>query len=286
MAINLAEKYEKKVQERFTCSSKTDAYCGHDYNFEGTNSINIYSIDTVPLVDYTRSGTNRFGTATELGDTKQTLVLTGDKAFNFTIDKGNNMDQLNIKQATACLKRELDEVVTPYIDKTRFQKWVDGNGLSSGTTVTTSVDGAATKDNILELIFTANAKMNDDLVPANNRVLFIPELTFLKFRLSDVVTGAADGLTTQNVRQGYKGTIDGLSVVTVPSSIFPANVNFILKYKNATVDVFKLKDYRVHEDPPGISGNLVEGRIIFDSFVLDTRAKGIYVSNDGLKGLD
>jgi hypothetical protein len=279
MAINLAEKYEKKVQERFTTSSKTDSYCGHDYTFEGVNSINIYSIDTVPLVDYTRSGTSRFGDATELGDTKQTLVLTGDKAFNFTIDKGNNEDQLNIKQASACLKRELDEVVTPYIDKTRFEKWIAGNGLTKGTSVTTVKDGVLTKANILERIFTANAQMNDDLVPAGNRVLFIPELTFLKFKLSDVVTGSNDALTTENVRKGYRGTIDGIPIVTVPSVLWPESANFILKYKNATVDVFKLKDYRIHKDPPGISGNLVEGRIIFDSFVLDTRAKGIYVSS-------
>ena len=38
----------------------------------------------------------------------------------------------------------------------------------------------------------------------------------------------------------------------------------------------KLEDYRVHADPPGISGSLVEGRIVYDAFVLDNKAKAIY----------
>lgn len=278
MAINLASKYEKKVQERFTAGSKTDAYCGHDYEFTGVKSIKIWSVDTVANTDYTRTGTSRFGTLTELSDTVQEMTLAKDRAFTFSIDAGNASEQFNIKQANACLKRQIDEVITPEIDKYRFEQWVAGNGLSSGTEVLSSVDGALTKSNIIEKIFTANATMSDNLVPTSGRVLFIPELTFLKFKLADVVMGGADSLTTQNIRQGYRGTIDGVSVVTVPSSIFPEDVNFILKYKNATVDVMKLKNYRVHKNPMGVDGDVVEGRFIYDSFVLDTKAKGIFVS--------
>ena len=69
MAINLAEKYSQKVQERFTIGSKTDRYCGHDYEFTGVKTIKIYSVDTVPTTNYTRTGTARFGALTELGDT-------------------------------------------------------------------------------------------------------------------------------------------------------------------------------------------------------------------------
>lgn len=44
----------------------------------------------------------------------------------------------------------------------------------------------------------------------------------------------------------------------------------------ATVAPAKLEDYKIHEDPPGISGSLVEGRIVYDAFVLENKAKGIY----------
>ena len=202
-----------------------------------------------------------------------------DKAFTFSIDAGNASEQFNIKQANKCLKREIDEVITPEIDKYRFEKWIAGNGLTTGKAVLSSKDGVLPKANIVEKIFTANATMSDEKVPTTGRVLFIPELTFLKFKLADVVMGGSDTLTAENIRRGYRGTIDGVDVVTVPSSIFPAATNFILKYKGATVDVMKLKNYRVHKNPMGVDGDVVEGRYIYDSFVLDTKCKGIYVSS-------
>lgn len=279
MAINLADKYEKKVQERFSITSKTDKYCGHDYEFTGPNvkTIKIYSIDTVPTTDYVRSGTARFGTLVELGDNVQELTLAKDRGFTFSIDAGNASEQFNIKQANACLKRQIDEVITPEIDTYRFAKWVEGNGLSDGYSVTTSTDGVLDKDNIIEAIFSANAQMSDDKVPTVGRVLFIPELTYVKFKLSDTVMNT-DGVSAENLRRGYKGTIDGVDVVTAPSSIFPSGVNFLIKLKGATVDAMKLKNYRVHKNPMGVDGDVVEGRYIYDSFVLDTKAKGIFVS--------
>lgn len=276
MAINLAAKYEKKVAERFSLGSKTDAAAGHDYDFAGVKTIKIYSIDTVAMTDYTRSGTARFGALTELGDTMQELTLAKDRAFTFSIDAGNASEQFNVKQANAALKRQIDEVVTPEIDAYRLSAWATGKGLTDGE-ILSSVDGELTADNIVEAIFTANAKMSDEKVPLNGRTLFIPELTFVKFKLSSIVMGA-DGIAAENLRRGYKGTIDGTAVVTVPSSLFPAGVNFLLKHKGATVDPMKLKNYRVHKNPMGVDGDVVEGRIIYDSFVLDTKAKAILVS--------
>lgn len=281
MAINLASKYEKKVAERFTTRSKTDGYVGKDYEFTGVKSITVYSVDTVSMTDYTRSGTSRFGTLTELGDTKQDLKLTKDRAFTFSIDAGNASEQFNIKQANACLKRQIDEVITPEIDKYRLKAWVDGNTdgtTANNVTVPTLKDGALTKANVVEKIFTANATMTDKNVPIEGRVLFISELDFLKFKLSDQVTGT-DGIAAENLRRGYRGTIDGLTVVTVPSSYMPTNVNFIIKHRSATVDPFKLKNYRVHKNPMGVDGDVVEGRIIYDSFVLSTKKDGIIVSS-------
>ena len=279
MAINLAEKYEKKVAERFSLGSKTDKHCGHDYDFTGVKTIKVYSVDTVPMTDYTRSGSTRFGELTELGDTVQEMTLTKDRAFTFSIDAGNASEQFNVKQANASLKRQIDEVITPEIDAYRLAQWAAGNGLSDGNTILTAQDGALDETSIVEAIFVANATMSDNRVPMNNRVLFIPELTYVKFKLADVVMGA-DSIGAENIRRGYKGTIDGVEVVTVPTSLFPSGVNFILKYKGATVDAMKLKNYRVHKNPMGVDGDVVEGRVIYDSFVLNSKCKGVYVSKN------
>lgn len=278
MAINLASKYEQKVAERFSLGSKTDKWAGKDYNFTGVKTIAVYSIDTVAMSNYTRSGTARYGNLTELGDTKQELTLAKDRGFTFSIDAGNASEQFNIKQANACLKRQIDEVITPEVDAYRLSSWATGRGLSTGNTILTSADGTLTKSNIVEKIFTGSATMSDNKVPTTGRVLYIPELTFVLFKLADVVMGA-DGVSEEAIRRGYKGTIDGMAVVTVPSSLMPTGVNFIIKHKNATVDPMKLKNYRVQKNPMGVDGDVVEGRIIYDSFVLDSKCKGVFVSS-------
>lgn len=273
MAINLASKYSTKVAERFSLNSKTDAHAGHDYEFSGVKSIKVYSIDTVPTTDYTRNGTSRFGEITELGDTVQEMVLTQDKGFTFSIDAGNASEQFNVKHANACLKRELDEVVTPEIDMYRLNKWANAEGIQ------TVADGSLTKSNIVEKIFAGAAALSDEKVPMGGRVLYIGEKTYVNFKLADVVM-AADGIAADNIRKGYRGTIDGMDVVTVPTSYMPAGVNFIIKHKSATVDPMKLKNYRVQKNPLGVDGDVVEGRYIYDSFVIATKAKGIYVSKN------
>jgi len=276
MAINLATQYEKKVAERFSLGSLTDAAAGKDYSFSGAKTINVYSIDTVAMTDYTRDGSARYGAISELGDVTQELTLVPDRCFTFSIDAGNDSEQFNVKQANACLKRQIDEVVSPEIDAYRLAAWASGKGLVTGS-VLSSADGALSKTSIVDAIFTASAKMSDTMVPRAGRYLFIPELTFVKFKLADAVMGA-DGMSEESIKTGYKGTIDGMRVVSVPSAIFPAGVNFIIKQKNATADPFKLKNYRVQKNPMGIDGDVVEGRVIYDSFVLDSKANGVFVS--------
>lgn len=270
MAINLASKFESKVAERFSLKSITDAYAGKDYSFEGVKTINVYTIDTVQMVDYTRSGTSRFGTVNELGDTIQTLTMAKDRGFTFSIDKGNQMEQYNIKQSNKALQRQIDEVTTPEVDTYRLAQWAAKAGL-------TSEDGELTSANVLEAMFDAMSTMNDKYVPRDGRTFFLLESVYNKLLLANQIVGV-DALGQKTITSGKAGMIDGANVVPVPSTYMPENTNFILKYKNSTVDPFKLKDYRIHTDPPGISGALVEGRVLYDAFVLDTKKNGIYVS--------
>jgi len=282
MAINLAEKYSKKIDERFKLSSRTDSGAGHSYDWDGTASIRVYSVDVVSNTDYTRSGTSRFGTVSELGDAVQVMTMARDRSFTFSIDEGNKVEQFNIKQASACLKRQWDEVCTPEIDAYRLKSWATGRGLSSGKSIITQTETAAlTNKNILESIFTASASMSDKLVPSVGRTLYIPELTFLKVKLAENVMGGSQ-LNSEAVRRGFKGTLDGMDVVTVPGSLWPVisgkTLNYIIKLKDATVDPMKLKNLRVQKNPPGIDGDLVEGHFMYDSFVLDSKSSGVLIS--------
>ena len=76
--------------------------------------------------------------------------------------------------------------------------------------------------------------------------------------------------------KGVIGNLDGAAVVKVPAVRLPENFGFMLAHPSATVAPTKLEDYKVHQDPPGISGSLVEGRIVYDCFVLDNKVKAVY----------
>ena len=75
---------------------------------------------------------------------------------------------------------------------------------------------------------------------------------------------------------GQMGTIDGVPLVVMPDDYFLEGVDFIVTHPSVAVAVDKLKDYKIHQDPPGINGNLVEGRVIYDAHILDAKKEGIY----------
>ena len=289
MAINLVTEYQKKLADHFSIGSKTDDWAGKAYSFVGKKSIEIFTIDDPILGSYNRNGDastglSRFGKVTEVEDTVQTLTMEENFAFAKSIDKANAGEQYNIKRATHVLQMYNARGFRPAVDMKRLYKWATGNGLPDGHSVLTNssakalIAGATAGDNknILEAIFEASAAMSDELVPLDNRALFISELDFVKFNLQSYVLGGSQ-LNASVIRKGYSGTIDGLTVVRVPSKYMPTNVGFILKYKGATVDPIKLKTLRVQKDPLGVDGDVLEGHLEYDAFVVDTWRSGVYV---------
>ncbi len=269
--VNFAGAFTPKVAESFHKESVTDSARGTGFSFSGVRSVKVMSVDTVPLNDYQRSGTNRYGTPPELGDTVQELVMGDDKAFTFTIDKGNQADQLNLKGATKAMRRQIEQVVVPYVDKYRLGHWA----LQAG--YVHAAERAPDKDSIVADIFEAGCQMDNDLVPAAGRTLFIPNSYYKMLLLSPDFLGV-DKLGEKHLTKGEMGEIDGMSVKRVPDSYFPSGVYYLIKHKDATVDPMKLNEANIHQDPPGISGNLLEGRFYHDAFVLGAKAKGVYVS--------
>lgn len=273
MAINYATQFAPKVAETFSKESLTDSACGQEYQFTGAKSVRVLTLDTAPLGDYQREGVNRYGEPVELGDTYQELTVEEDKAFAITIDKGNNADQMNLKGATEALKRQVAQVVIPYIDKYRLGRWAKQAGIKKGYTAAQMDTG------LLEAIFDAGGAMDNAGVPLTGRTLFIPNAYYKKLALSNQVIGV-DKIGEKALAKGVVGEIDGMEVKRVPDSYLPAGVFFVAKWKGATADPVKLQEGKIHKDPPGISGNLLEGRVYHDSFVLAAKANGIYAAVD------
>jgi hypothetical protein len=271
MAINYAIKYSPNVDERFKKESLTDIATNKDYSFVGVHTVRAYSVPTVALGDYTTSGTARFGTPAELSDTYQEMTLSVDKAFTFSVDKGINDDQMGIKNAGKALKRQVDEVITPYVDKYRIGKWVNGAG-------TTAILAAAiSASNIVGYISTGATALDNLLVPDGGRILFASATTYGFLRQADEFLNL-EKLGEKALAKGIVGEIDNMKVVKVPDSYMPTDCAFFIVRNDSLLAPVKLTDYRIHKDPPGISGNLVEGRIRLDAFVLGNKSDAIYAA--------
>ena len=270
MAINLAKKYADKVAERFAKASITDGAFSGDYSFTGVKTVTVYSVDTAELGDYTRSGTSRYGTPAELGDSIQELTLTQDKAFTYTIDKGNDSEQMNVKGAAKSLRREIDEVITPEMDRYRLRMWAE----NAGSIVETA---EPTAESIVSEILDATEVMDNALVPESGRTLFISASEYKKLKQNPDFLNL-ERLGTAALSRGEVGRIDGMRVVKAPYGWLPDGVLWLAVHKNAVLAPAKLQDYKVHSDPPGINGNLVEGRLIHDAYVLGSKCMGVYAA--------
>jgi N4-gp56 family major capsid protein len=271
MAVNLAAKYSSKVDERFKLKSFTEAVVNNNYDWEGVKTISVYDIPTVAMGNYTRTGTGRYGTPEELQNEKTDYTLSRDRAFTFAIDKGNFQETQMVMQAGKALARQIDEVIVPEVDIYRLAA-MSAAGIAAGGTATVAV----TKDNAYTSLLAATEFHAENKVPLTGRVAFVtPQFyNFLKLDSSFIKQSEI----AQNILiNGQVGEVDGIKIVMVPSVYLPANTAFIVTRQEATVAPKKLQDYKTHQDPPGINGWLVEGRQIYDAFVLKNKAKSIYV---------
>lgn len=267
MTINYAEKYSAKVDERFTLASRTDGAVNNDYDFIGVKTVNVYSIPTAPMNDYTREGANRYGEPEELENSVQEMTLTQDRSFTFTIDRGNYDETMMTEAAGAALNRQITEVITPEIDKYRLSVMA-ANAGNTGS-------GAITKGNAYSAMLAGGIALDNGLVPSAGRVAYVTASYYALLKEDNNFIKSGD-LSQEILIRGQVGEVDGVAIIKVPDSYLPTNVPFIITQRIATVAPRKLVDYKIHDNPPGINGWLVEGRVIYDAFVLNNKAVAIY----------
>ncbi|HDR7453434.1 hypothetical protein P9Z80_27035 [Bacillus cereus] len=262
--LNLTEKFSPLVDERFAPSAVTTASTNQDYEFTGAKGIKITSVQTVEMNDYKRSGQDRYGQADELGNDLQEEIMKKDRSFTFTMDKMNE-EESGVKVAPAIV-RQMREVVIPEIETYRLKVMSEGAG--------TKVDGAITKTNAYESFLAGQETLDDNFVP-ENRVCHATPAYINKLKLDDNYTKASDLAQGTILLKGQVGEVDGVAIIKTPKS-FMNGQEFIITHKSATVAPVKLAETKVHLDPPGISGTLVEGRFYYDAFVLDMKKNAIY----------
>ena len=273
MAINLVTKYQPYVDDIFTKESKKSLLTNQDYDWTGAHTIKVYKITTSEMQDYKRNPVagftgSRYGEIKDLDATTEEMTLKKDRSFTFVIDKLDNEETAGQLAAASALARQQRQVVIPEVDTYTY-------GVMATEAGTKPAAVTLTDENIYTEILKAGTALDNADVPEDNRQLVVtPDIYQLMKRCKDIVMETNIG---NDLRlKGVIANLDGANVIKVPAARLPKNFGFMLAHPVATVAPTKLEDYKIHQDPPGISGSLVEGRICYDAFVLENKAKAIY----------
>lgn len=276
MAVNLLTKYAAMIDEHFTVASITQRAINTDVDFTGAKTVKILSTPTVPMTDYARSGNSRYGTPSELENAEQDMIMSRDRAFTYTVDKANEEESGGSLNAGKALRRQQDEVIIPEIDAYRLTRMTAFAGHIELGGYTGQNDAKP-----YERILNANQYLDDRKVPRAGRICFVAGSFRTKLRLDTNFIEAAK-IDPANRIVGQVGEVDMTPIVAVPLNYLPAGVEMLMAHPAATTAPQKLAEYKTHDNPPGINGVLVEGRVYYDAFVLNNKKDALYALRTAL----
>ena len=273
MAIELVTKFLPYVDEQFTTESKKSLLTNQDFDWTGAHTVKVYKISTGSMNDYGRTGAaegnwSRYGAVESLNATTEEFTLSKDRSFTFAIDALDTDETAQQLAAATALARQLREVVIPEVDTYIFGKMCTGAGTKPAAVTLTA-------ENIYTEIIKANAALDDAEVPEPGRQLDVTPAVYLLMKQCKDITMETD-IGNDLRLKGVISNLDGANVIKVPAARLPEGFGFLLTHPVATVAPTKLESYNTHINPPGINGQLVEGRIVYDAFVLDNKKEAIY----------
>lgn len=282
MAVNLVTKFIPYVDEMFTTESKKSLLTNNDFEWTGAHTVKVHKVNTVAMNDYDRDGSDvgttpgdgdlviwsRYGALGKVENTLEEFTLSRDRSFTFAIDKMDKDETGGVLDGASALARQQREVIIPEIDTYVYGKMATGAGTKETATT-------LTVDNIYDEIVEGNTVLDNNEVPDTGRILVVTPDVYLLMKKNPDINMETDVAEEMRLK-GVIANLDGLTVVKVPKKRLPANFGFMIAHPVATVAPTKLEEYKVHQDPPGISGELVEGRIVYDAFVLDNKKMAIY----------
>ncbi len=272
MAIELVTKFSGYVDEQFSTESKKSLLTNQDFSWDGAHSVKVYKATTAQMNDYDREGTgknaSRYGKVEGISATTEEMMLTRDRSFTVVTDALDEDETAGVLGSAALLGRQIREVVIPEVDTYTYGVMCAEAGHKPEAV-------KLTPDNIYTEILKGNEALDDAEVPETGRCLVLTPASYTLLKQCKDVIMETDIGNELRLR-GVLAMLDGCSVIKVPAIRLPEAFGFMIAHPCATVAPTKLESYVVHKNPPGISGYLLEGRVCYDAFVLDNKAKALY----------
>ena len=112
---------------------------------------------------------------------------------------------------------------------------------------------AITKGNAYEQFLKGMEHMGNHNVPDKGRVCFCT-YGFANFLKQDPAFVKTSDKSQDLVIKGVVGEVDGCKIVKVPASRLPAGAAFLITHSCAATAPKQLDEYKIHDNPVGISG--------------------------------
>lgn len=275
--LQLADKFSPVVDKAFAIKSKTEGTFSTKYDFDGVDAVKIYNFPTVALTDYVRPeqgvavGATVGFVPTGAASSVQTKTLTQDKKFSQLFDGRDLLSTAGALKVGEWLRDQIDLEVTPVIDKYRIATFA--GAVQAANKVSLANAAALTKDVAYENFLKINEKMSDAGVPETKRYAFMAQSVYNLFKLGGFVTNSDDGYADK--QSGVVRNIDGVEIKIVPTSYLPAKTAIVIWQKESVIAPKKLSVFDIVKKSERYHGQLVNGRVVHDAFVLDKKNLGL-----------
>ena len=267
MAVNYATRYQERTSDLIKVRRKSKEFTNQDWSWDGVNAIVVSTLTDPTMGNYNANGgANRYGNPTEVEDTQQTFTLGRDRSWTKTIDKKSRDDNMMIKQPGKYLAQATKNVLVPEMDTYLFQILATTGAVYDRDDIAT--DAATDATNAYTNFTKINADITDHESPEEGRVAAMTAAYYNFLKQSGFVL-ASDAAYADR-KSGDLGQVDGVKIVVVPASRMPSTsgaIDLLISHPAALVAPEKLVDYTKHDNPPGISGVLMEYRHRYDGFV-------------------
>ena len=272
---NYATDVLDKIDERFYLESLTNPIVNNGIEMEfsnGNNAVTLYDVDVVPENNYQRSGLMRYGQIVELGNGVQTKILSQDKSFAISIDRGNREDSKMVPAIDDAVKRQVREVSVPTTDIYRLSV-LTAYAIANSQTAT----NALAYNDVFQKILIQRAALIEAKVPLGRMVLYVTP-TVETYLWRDPEFKSACDTSVADKKTGVLGAVMGMRVVVAPASYFVANFGFMIVADNILAAPTKFNEIKTGDGFPfGISGMVAFGRRYYDAFVLKNKGPAIRV---------
>lgn len=255
-------------------------------NWIGAKTVNLFTFSSVGMANYDRNAGYVMG---DVNAGWEPFTLEVDRGRGYQVDSQSNDETLGMELSSMLSETERVELI-PEIDAYCFAKMAGTTGISSATgALSTSAD-------VIAAIDTAEAKMDNDEVPYEGRILFVSPAIYMKLKggIERRIINSEDNVNT-NVE-----FYDDMRIVRVPAARFNTAItlnapttsagvggytatgtaiDFLIVHPSAVMKVIKHRVSNVFSPAQNIEADAfrVNFRCYYDLFVKGNKKAGIYL---------